>query len=74
MHPLVAGEEELLLRAEQAEEVRLRDPGVAGDRVGRGRGVARAGEVAGRLGDDVLPALGGAAAGGGGRPGRRHAA
>ena len=35
-------DEELLLRAEEAEEVRLRDAGLAGDLVGRGAGEARA--------------------------------
>ena len=39
---VVAGEEELLLRAEEAEQVGLRDAGVAGDRLGRRAVVAAA--------------------------------
>ena len=46
MQALDGREEELLLRVEQAEEVRLRDAGVAGDRVGRGAVQAVLGELA----------------------------
>ena len=52
-----AGEEQLLLGAEQPEQVRLRDAGLARDRLGRGAVVAALGEVPQRDREDLLAAL-----------------
>ena len=59
---VVAGEEELALGLEEPEQVRLRDPGLARDRVGRGALVAAERELLDRERDDLLaPLLGGLA-------------
>jgi hypothetical protein len=62
---VAAGEEELALGAEEAEQVRLADAGLAGDRLGRGAVVAADGEMADRDGEDLLAALLGGLAGAG---------
>jgi hypothetical protein len=54
---VVDGEEQLLLGAEQPEQVRLRDARLARDRVGRGAAVAALGELTGRDDEDLLAAL-----------------
>ena len=58
------GDEEVLLRAEQLEEVRLAHAGALGDRVGRGAVVARPRELGHRGGDDLVASLVGGKAGG----------
>jgi hypothetical protein len=62
---VAAGEEELALGAEAAEQGRLADAGLAGDRLGRGAVVAADGEMADRDGEDLLAALVGGLAGAG---------
>ena len=63
---VVAGEEELALGLEEPEQVRLRDAGLARDRVGRGSLVAAERELLDRERDDLLaPLLGGLARAGG---------
>jgi hypothetical protein len=59
-----AGQEQLLLGAEEPEQVGLRDAGLAGDDLGRGPVEAALGEVLDRHREDLLTALvGGLAAG-----------
>src|SRR5581483_174507 len=48
---------ELLLRAEEPEDVRLRDAGAAGDVLGRGAAVALLGELGERGVEDLLAPL-----------------
>ena len=57
------GQEQLPLRAEQLEHVWLRDADRAGDRLGRGAGVAAFGELVERGDDDRLAAFVGGLAG-----------
>ena len=59
--------EELLLRAEEPEHVRLRDPGPPGDVLGRGAVEPARGELLERRVEDLLAALGLGLPGGGGR-------
>jgi hypothetical protein len=54
---VAAGEEELALGAEEAEQVRLADAGLAGDRLGRGAVVAADGEMADGDAEDLLATL-----------------
>ena len=66
VHHLVAGEEQLALGVEEPEQVRLRDPRLARDLVGRGAVVAAQREVLDRDLDDLAAALGGRSARSGG--------